>query len=148
MLQHFRTCHSWQLQGIMSCLAGDKWQAMNTECQVPKRDKTKQIRVQRQVKTVKSIHKNATQSTAKSASIHNLLHWLPIVGGQKQDTLTLPLIMAWTTITWAARCTSWISPGMGWPTPGSNHTRSPSAQSMLLCCCCVPLAAVGGAYVN
>lgn len=44
----------------MGCLAGDKWRAMNSNCQLPsakKRDKTKQIRVRRQVKTVKSIHK-------------------------------------------------------------------------------------------
>lgn len=46
---------------------------------------------------------------------------------------TFPLITAWTTMTWAARCTSWISPGNGCPNPpGSNHTRSPWFHSMLM----------------
>lgn len=38
---------------------------------------------------------------------------------------------ACTTITWAARWTSCTSPGIGWPIPGSNQTKSPSDQSMM-----------------
>jgi hypothetical protein len=39
--------------------------------------------------------------------------------------LTLPPITACTVSTWAARWNSSTSPGRTWPTPGSNHTRSP-----------------------
>jgi hypothetical protein len=43
--------------------------------------------------------------------------------------LTLPPMTACTVSTWAARWNSSTSPGRTWPTPGSNHTRSPCRRT-------------------
>jgi hypothetical protein len=51
---------------------------------------------------------------------------------QFQWGLTFPPMTACTVSTWAARWNSSTSPGRTWPTPGSNHTRSPCRRKKKL----------------